>query len=468
MIWLLIFAVVLAFYVAWNIGANDVANAMGTSVGSGALTLGRAVALAAVLEVAGAFLLGSHVSNTVESGIVNPAMFAAEPHLYAYGMLAALLAAGIWLQVATYFGWPVSTTHSIVGAIIGFGIIAAGVHSIYWGQVLFIGSSWIISPLLGGCIGFLTFNIIRRQIFYKRDPIAAAKRIAPWLLFVVFGVLSLVLLYDGMEGTDINLSFWPALGASVLIGLIAAGVGAVLTRRIKQTTDVPESRQGLAVLTGLERGVKHLRRARNEARGGLSEEMDELIKRADHLVAAVGTPNKYELLDAESRTVERMFVFLQIISACFMAFAHGANDVANAIGPLSAVVEFARTGLIGVKSPVPLWLLGVGGAGIVIGLATWGWRVIRTVGKRITELTPTRGFSAEFGAALTILVASRLGLPVSTTHTLVGAVFGVGLARGIGAINLRIIRDIVVSWVITIPAGALLAILFYKVFLYLL
>ncbi len=466
MIALFIIAIVLAFYVAWNIGANDVANAMGTSVGSGALTLKRAVILAAILEVAGAFLLGSHVSNTVESGIVNPSVFAAEPHLYAYGMLGALLAAGVWLQFATFFGWPVSTTHSIVGAIVGFGVVAAGIHSIHWGQVWFILGSWVVSPLLGGCIGFVVFNIIRRQIFYQKDPIRAAKRLTPIMIFVVFGVLAMVLLYKGMENLDVDLSFWPALGLSLLIGALAGLIGALLMMRIKVSVSIPDERQGVQVSAGLERALKHLRRAQGEARGGLADEVCALERKVAALSEAVGKPSKYELLEAESRTVERMFVYLQIISACFMAFAHGANDVANAIGPLSAVIEFVRSGQIAAHTPVPLWLLGIGGAGIVVGLATWGWRVIRTVGKRITELTPTRGFAAEFGAALTILVASRLGLPVSTTHTLVGAVFGVGLARGIGAINLRIIRDILVSWVITIPAGALLSILFYHLLLW--
>lgn len=412
---LLIVAIVLGFYVAWNIGANDVANAMGTSVGSGALTLRRAVILAAIFELAGAFLLGSHVADTVESGIVDISFFANDPRFYVYGMMAALLAAGVWLQTASYFGWPVSTTHTIIGALAGFGVVVAGIHSIYWGRVLFILASWLISPFLGGAIAFCVFNIIRRKILYNRHPIAAAKRVTPFLVFTVFAVLAMILLFHGMESINVSYNFWPALGLSVGIGLIAALVSIFFTRRIQEKRD-PDS--------------------------------------GAH----------FEQLEDQTRTVEKIFVYLQIISACFMAFAHGANDTANAIGPLSAVIEFIRTGAINPHTPVPFWLLAIGGVGIVIGLATWGWRVIKTVGKRITELTPTRGFSAEFGAAITILVASRLGLPVSTTHTLVGAVLGVGIARGISAINLNVVRDIVISWVVTVPAGALLAILFYHCF----
>ncbi|MBS0621943.1 MAG: inorganic phosphate transporter [Verrucomicrobia bacterium] len=428
---LLILAILLGFYVAWNIGANDVANAMGTSVGSGALTLKRAVLLAAVLELAGAFLLGSHVSETIEGGIVNADAFATEPRLYIYGMLAALFAAGVWLQIATFCGWPVSTTHSIVGALVGFGWVVAGSEAIYWGDTLFIFSSWIISPLLGGALAFIIFNLIRRKIFYSLEPIKAAKRLTPWFTFSVFTSLALVLCYGGMSDLNIFFGFWAAMGLSLAVGALAMLVSALLVARVPSP---------LHRAPKIEEPQSHFRP-----------------------LTMARTNRPYELLEAENRTVERIFVYLQIVSACFMAFAHGANDVANAIGPLSAVVLFLSTGIINSNLPMPPWLLAIGGIGIVIGLATWGWRVIKTVGKRITELTPTRGFSAEFAAALTILIASRLGLPVSTTHTLVGAVFGVGLARGISAINLNVIRDILVSWIVTVPAGALLAILFYHV-----
>lgn len=462
---LLVIAIILGFYVAWNIGANDVANAMGTSVGSGALTLKRAVIIAAILECAGAFLLGSHVSETVESGIVDPSFFEMQPQIYVYGMLSSLLAAGVWLQIASYFGWPVSTTHSIVGAILGFGMVTAGMEAIHWATLGVIVSSWIISPLLGGVLAFLLFHVIRKRIFYSRQPVVAAKKLAPYLVFCVFGVLALVLLVDGIPYADEVFNFWEELGLSILIGIIAALITHVLVKRIHEPPP-PSNLQNVQVSVGIERALKHLRRAKNAAEGELQHDLSRLENVALTLSGEVKKQSAFEGLETEHRSVERIFVYLQIISACFMAFAHGANDVANAIGPLSGVIGTLQAGVISLQAQIPLWILGIGAVGIVTGLATWGWRVIRTVGKRITELTPTRGFAAEFGAALTILIASRLGLPISTTHTLVGAVLGVGLARGISAINLRVIRDIVISWVITIPAGALLAILFFHVFLW--
>jgi inorganic phosphate transporter, PiT family len=408
---LLLIALVLGFYMAWNIGANDVANAMGTSVGSGALTLLQAVLIAAVLEFAGALLVGGHVSETIESGVVNPALFS--PTEYIYGMLASLLAAGVWLQFASYHGWPVSTTHSIVGALIGFGIIAGGFSTVYWGQVGYVLSAWIASPIIGGAIAFLLFNFIRRRILDVAEPVNAAKRLTPLFVFALITVLVMMMLFNGLKSFHLNFGFWQALGISSGVGLIAAIIAKLLVRRIQ----LPEkSKEG------------------------------------------------YHRLRREYRMVEGIFVFLQIMSASFMAFAHGANDVANAIGPLSGVVSMIRNGVVVHRDHVPIWILALGGVGIVVGLATWGYRVIRTIGKKITELTPTRGFSAEFGAAITIIVCSRLGLPISTTHTLVGGVLGVGLARGIGAINLNIIRDIALSWVVTVPAGAILSILFYKLF----
>ena len=400
---------------AWNIGANDVANAMGTSVGSGALTLKRAVILAAVLEFAGAFLVGSSVTDTVRKGIIDPNLFAEVPDIFACGMVAALLAAGTWLMIATYFGWPVSTTHSIVGAIIGFGIIYAGVTPIDWAKVATIAASWVVSPLVAGFFGFILFKMITLLVFKQRRQVRAAKRLAPLLVFFVFFILSLVTVFKGLKNLKLDLDLGPACLIASGVGLIAAFVTWLLVRRIpeKPKKGHPQFKSG---------------RKKREYNYGV---------------------------------IEHMFGYLQILSACFVAFAHGANDVANAIGPLSAAVQAVREGIVEVKSGVPIWALLLGGTGIVLGLATWGWRVIETVGKKITELTPTRGFSAEFGAATTIVVASKLGMPISTTHTLVGAVLGVGLARGISALNLRIVRDIAVSWVITLPMGAGLAIFFY-------
>jgi inorganic phosphate transporter, PiT family len=462
----LVIAVLLGFYVAWNIGANDVANAMGTSVGSGALSLKQAVILAAILEFCGAFFLGSYVSETVESGIVNPMVFANDPNIYICGMLASLLAAGVWLQLASYCGWPVSTTHSIVGAVLGFGITAAGVKAIQWGEVGSIAGSWVLSPIMGGVISFTVFNFIRRKILYSHHPVAAAKRYTPYFVFLIFSMLTLVLVYGQLDKLDIHLTFFPALGVAILVGLLASLISWLLVRQIPVYPIALEAgaSPNPQVHLGVEKALRHLRRAQSTSVGDLQDELKASVLNLSKLSANIKRAAPYQALDPEYRQVERIFTYLQIISACFMAFAHGANDVANAIGPLAGVITTIRTGQITLGTPIPTWLLTVGGLGIVIGLATWGWRVIETVGKRITELTPTRGFAAEFAAAATILLASRLGLPVSTTHTLVGAVLGVGLARGIGAINLTTIRDIGVSWIITVPAGATLSILFYHIF----
>lgn len=458
-------AIALGFYVAWNIGANDVANAMGTSVGSGALTLKKAVICAAILEFAGAFLLGSHVSETIGEGIINPTFFANEPRVYVCGMLASLLAAGVWLQVASYFGWPVSTTHSIIGAVVGFAVSAAGIHAVYWGEVSSIVGSWLLSPIMGGVIAFLVFNIIRSRIFNAYHPIAAAKRLTPFFVFFVFFILSLVIFYQGVAKLHLDLSFGPAAGLAFLVGAVTAGISYFLVRRIPE---IPMAEHGEAsdpqTRIGLERALRHLQRAQVAASGELQQQIAGSVQNIRHLSQELERTAQYESLEPQFRSVEKIFTYLQIISACFMAFAHGANDVANAIGPLASVISVITTGQILTNVPIPTWILVLGGLGIVVGLATWGWRVIETVGRRITELTPTRGFAAEFAAAVTIVLASRLGLPISTTHTLVGAVLGVGLARGIGAINLSTIRDIVVSWVVTVPVGAVLSILFYHLF----
>ncbi len=421
---------IFGFYMAWNIGANDVANAMGTSVGSGALTLKRAVIVAGVLEFAGAFLVGSHVTETVRKGIVNPEIFMVDPTVYVLGMLAALLSAGVWLQIASYFGWPVSTTHSIVGAIIGFGLLVGGVQAVNWGKVFSIAASWVVSPLISGTVSFFIFMLLRKKIFMAAIPVAAAKRLTPVLVFYVFSILTLVMVFKGLKNLHLHLSLLHALLVATVLGLVGALASAILVSRMKLNQD-------------------SIKLHNSEDSAGIKP--------------SEGSPKSKNVdrREDEHQGVEKIFIYLQILSACFVAFAHGANDVANAIGPLGAVVSVIRTGVIGLKATVPIWVLALGGIGIVIGLATWGWRVIETVGKKITELTPSRGFSAEFGAAVTIVVASRLGLPISTTHTLVGAVMGVGLAGGIAALNLNAIRQIIGSWVVTIPAGATFAIGIY-------
>ncbi len=461
---LIILALIFGFYMAWNIGANDVANAMGTSVGSGALTFKRAVILAAILEFAGAFFVGSHVSDTVRKGIVDPVLFAGDPQAFVLGMLSALLAAGLWLQIASYFGWPVSTTHSIVGAIVGFGIVYGGLSAIEWGGVGKIAASWVVSPLMSGTISFIIFQIVLHRVFYRADPVKAVRKFTPYMVFIVLGIMTLVMVFKGLKHLKLDLSLTNALLVASGVGLLGAFISILLLKRYKTDDSLEEQRQARELYTvrAMNRALKHLNRARRAADADERGSIDSVIKET---VALTDTSEKRANLgssNTEFRQVERIFIFLQILTACFVAFAHGANDVANAIGPLSAAVQTIREGAVAATSVVPMWALALGGVGIVIGLATYGWRVMETVGKKITELTPSRGFCAEFGAATTIVIASKLALPISTTHTLVGAVLGVGLARGIGALNLSTVRDIALSWVITIPAGAILAIVFYK------
>jgi len=450
------------FYLAWNIGANDVANAMGTSVGSGALTLRRAVLVAAVLEFCGAFFFGSHVSKTMQSGIININLFANEPLTLVYGMLSALLSAGIWLQIASYFGWPVSTTHSIVGAIVGFGLIVGGMEAVYWKEVGFIATSWILSPILGGIIAYNLFNLIRNKIFYTLDPVEATRRWIPILTFFVIFILTLVIIFEGLDNINIHISMVEKLIWTFSVAFFASWMSYLAVKRISPSqrhhTEIIYSPD---VLNSLEKAQKYLGKVQTQTKGEVQYTVSLLMEEVDLLSKQMGQKFEFDSNHSEYENVEKAFSYLQIITACMMAFAHGANDVANAIGPLSAAIAILTTGAVVAASPIPTWALALGGIGIVVGLATWGWRVIETIGKKITELTPSRGFAAEFGAASVIVFASRLGLPISTTHTLVGAILGVGFARGLGAVNLTTTRDIIISWAVTVPLGALCAILIF-------
>lgn len=461
---LIILILVAGFYMSWSIGANDVANAMGTSVGSGALTLKRAVLVAAVLEFSGAFFFGSHVSKTVQSGIINAEVFASDPRVLVYGMLSALISAGAWLHIASYYGWPVSTTHTIVGSLVGFGALVGGLNAIYWDNVAFIFSSWILSPILGGILGYYLFTLLRKNIFYASDPVLAAKKLTPVLVFFVIAVFTVVLMFEGKSNLKWDLSIFEGVLLTIFIAALGSGLSYIPLARIQHAPEMElkEPVYGPEVMDALERAGKHLKRVHDATIGEVKHQTSNLLEEVSELNRSLQHKAEAAVSHVEYQKVERIFGFLQIMSACLMAFAHGANDVANAIGPLSASISILMTGVIVVDSPVQTWALALGGFGIVIGLATWGWRVIETIGRKITELTPTRGFAAEFGAAITIVLASRLGLPISTTHTLVGSVIGVGFARGIGALNLTTTRDIVLSWGVTVPAGAAITIvLFY-------
>ena len=468
---ILIIVIVVGFYMAWNIGANDVANAMGTSVGSGALTMKRAVIIAAILEFSGAFLVGSTVTDTVRKGIIDPQLFLGTPEILMFGMLGALLAAAVWLQIATYFGLPVSTTHSIIGAIIGFALVAGGSGAVAWPKVSKIVASWVVSPLMGGVISFFIFNFIKTKMLNVPNPIKATRRLSPYLVFSVFFILTLVMVFKGLKQLNLDLELGEALLMATVIGAITAIISYFLIswylnqkKELDHNTLV-KNENSIAISQKLEKVKRLITHSSVHADSDTLAKLDKITADVSSCLTDVKEKGYDKVQEEKSyQVVERVFIFLQILSACFVAFAHGANDVANAIGPMAAVISIIKTGTVIMKVPVPLWVLALGGVGIVIGLATWGWRVIETIGKKITELTPTRGFAAEFGAATTIVIASKLGLPISTTHTLVGSVLGVGMARGVASLNMIMVRNILMSWFITLPAGGFLSILFYYVF----
>lgn len=403
---LLVLAIVFGVFMTWGIGANDVANALGTSVGSGAITVRTAIIVAAVFEFAGAALAGGSVTRTIRKGIIDPSAIADRPELLVFGMLAALLAAGCWLALASYRGWPVSTTHSIVGAIVGFAVAGIGLEAVAWAKIGQIVASWVVSPVLGGLVAFGLMMSIRKLILQSEKPFESAVRWAPYYLFLVGFVISLVTIFKGLKHLNIDLNGYESAGVAALIGIITALIGKRAISRVS-----------------------------------VHETMDQTA----HLAS-----------------VERVFAPMIVFTACAMAFAHGSNDVANGVGPLAAVYGLIHSGgEVTQKLAMPLWILALGGGGIVLGLLTYGYRVMRTIGSKITALTPTSGFCATVAAALTVVVASRTAMPVSTTHIAVGAVMGVGMARGIAALDLRVISSIFASWIVTLPAGGVLAALFF-------
>ncbi len=450
------------FYMAWNIGANDVSNAMGTSVGSGALTLFKAVLIAGVLEFCGAFFLGGNVSKTLQQGLVNPDYFAHDQRVLLYGMLSSLIATALWLQIASYFGWPVSTTHAIIGALLGFGALIGGVGAVHWGEIGRIAASWVISPVLSGLFAFMIFSWLQRKVLFAMTPILASRRLVPLLTAILFIVFTLSVLVDGLGTLHVNLEFSSVIMIALVVGALSAFASHLFLRRSPKLKEPQLETPNLSgQVLSLNKALKHLKRVQLSTKGEKRAEVSRILSDVQDYTEEVRNRSGYYEKSSDYQVVEKMFASLQVLSAAYVAFAHGANDVANAIGPVAAALDILKHGNLSLKLGVPTWLLALGGIGIVVGLATWGWRVMETIGKKITELTPTRGFSAEFGAAVTILVASKLGLPISTTHCIVGAVLGVGLARGLSAINLRTLRDIVLSWVITIPSSAIVSILIF-------
>lgn len=403
---LIVLAAVFGLFMAWGIGANDVANAMGTSVGSKALTIKQAIIVAMIFEFAGAYLAGGEVTSTIRKGIIESAYFVDSPELLVFGMIGSLLAAGTWLLMASWAGWPVSTTHSIIGAIVGFSAVGVGVEAVNWGSVLGIIGSWIITPMIAGLIAYFVFLSAQKLIFDSDSPLDMAKRYVPFYMALTGFMISLVTIKKGLKHVGVDLTSFEGYSLAVGIALAVGILGKILIMRIK---------------------------------------FDPAADKNMHYT-----------------NVEKVFAILMIVTACAMAFAHGSNDVANAIGPLAAVVSVVQSGgEIASTAKLAWWVLPIGAFGIVLGLAMLGRRVIATIGKGITHLTPSRGFAAELAAATTVVIASGTGLPISTTQTLVGAVLGVGMARGIAALNLGVVRNIVVSWVVTLPAGAIMSIIFF-------
>ncbi|RLF36979.1 MAG: phosphate permease [Thermoplasmata archaeon] len=381
-----------AFYMAWSIGSNDVANSMATAVGAKAITFRQAVIIAGVLNFIGAVFVGSHVTDTVRKGIVN--VTGIDTHVLLIGFIASLIAAAIWVTLSTWKEMPISTTHSVVGALVGFGLIAGGTSSVIWSKVGYVIASWVLSPIAGCILAFLIFKIIVKTIFAKEHPVKAAKIVGP----IIFGFTALLIVSSLFLKTPLsskcNIDEMTGILIAVIVAVIVVIIGIIVFRKIK------------------EKGKE------------------------------------------DYATVEGIFRKLQIGTSCYVAFSHGANDVANAIGPVASIIPLAQGATVGSQVEVPYWLLALGGFGIAVGCMTWGRKVMRTVGNRITSLTNTRGFSVDFGAATTVLVASKLGLPISTSHTVVGAVIGVGLARGLEAVDLSVIKKIIVSWLLTLPIAA--------------
>jgi PiT family inorganic phosphate transporter len=404
---ILSFATLIGLYMAANIGANDLANAMGTSVGSGAITLKQAVLISIIANTLGAVLAGGYVTNTISKGMIDPGLLADDPNKLMLGMFAALISAGLWVNLATYFALPVSTTHAIVGSVVGFGMISVGAGAVNWDKIITIAISWIISPVTGACIAGGMYYFAEKKILSSKDPYKAAENYAPFLVFLVFVILILSVIFKALKNLDLDFGVFLITLITIPLAAVAAAFGRSWVRWQQ------------------------------------------------------GRPR----LKAYS-PVEGLFAQLQVLAACYIAFAHGANDVANAVGPLAAIFSVVKTKTVALQVGVPFWMLFVGGMAVGGGLLVFGTRVMETIGKNITEITPIRGFCAQFGAATTILVCSRLGLPVSTTHVLVGSVVGVGLMRGMGALDLRILKNIGFSWIVTLPFTMLLAMLLYKLLTY--
>jgi PiT family inorganic phosphate transporter len=373
---------------------------MASPVGAKAITLRQAVVIGGILDFVGATFIGSHVCDTIRKGIVDP-VFLNDPHAMSLGLLSALFSSGFWVFISTWRQMPVSTTHSIVGAMIGFGIVAGGFSVVRWGKVLGILLSWVISPIFACALGYAVFDLIRRRILSKRDMLLMGLRWCPFFI----GITLFIVIISFFLHTPLGLRLRLDLVQAIAVSLAIAGVLSFLGYLWMKKKVVAQSEQG----------------------------------------------------------VEEIFRRLQLLTACYVSVAHGANDVANAIGPVAGIYIIFVTGAVSPQAPVPVFLLALGGLFIALGCMVWGYRVIETLGHKITDLTNTRGFSVDFGVATSVLIASKLGLPVSTTHAAVGAVVGVGLARGMAAVDFRLVGKIFLYWVVTLPVSALSCMIFYKI-----
>jgi len=403
---------VLSFYVAWNLGANDVANAMGTSVGSKAVTLRQALVIAGVLEFTGAVLFGHAVSETLAIGIVNPALFATTPQVLLTGMVSVLLSCGIWLQIATAWGLPVSSSHAVVGAIAGFSYVAIGIQAIDWSSIGMITFAWIVTPLVSGTIAALFYSVIKRLILDQSDPLKQLNEWIPWLSSALLGAFGVIVLPTLSQPVDAFLK--QRLGVNIPAHDIPLAIGAIAAVSLTLVS------------------WRQLENIEGNSKSKIKNQKSKILS-----------------------LVEQQLARFQLLSACFVAFAHGSNDVGNAIAPLATIAYINRTGTVPLNGiTIPIWILVLGGAGIVTGLAIWGKKVIATIGEGIIPLQPSGGFCAELATATTILLASRLGLPVSTTHALVGGVVGIGLVQSLKSIQFKTVQGIAAAWLITIPISA--------------
>ncbi|BAZ51697.1 phosphate transporter [Nostoc sp. NIES-4103] len=431
----LLIVALLAFYVAWNLGANDVANAMGTSVGSKAITLRQAIIIAGILEFTGAVLFGQEVTETLATKVANPSLFAATPQILVMGMVTVLLSSGIWLQIATSQGLPVSSSHAVVGAIAGFSWVALGVNAIDWSSIGSITIGWVLTPIISGAISALFYSQIKHWILNQPNQIVQLREWIPWLSAVLLGVFGVIVLpsltqpLTNFLRSQIGFTI-PPHDISLLTGAAAAvGLTFISWRQ----------------LDAMEAGVQGYR--------GAGVQGSDFFPSTQYPVPSTQSP-----VPSTQSPVERLFARFQVLSACFVAFAHGSNDVGNAIAPLAAIAYINRTGNVPTNGiNTPLWILILGGVGIVAGLAIWGKKVIATIGENIISLQPSSGFCAELATATTILLASRLGLPVSTSHALVGGVVGIGLVQNINSIKFQTLKGIAAAWLITVPLSAILS-----------